>query len=55
MALPMLQVALDCESTAEALNVARQVMDQVDVLETGTILCYQDGVKAVSALSSGTR
>ena len=50
MALPMLQVALDCESTAEALNVARQVMDQVDVLETGTILCYQDGVKAVSAL-----
>lgn len=39
MALPMLQVALDCESTAEALNVARQVMDQVDVLETGTILC----------------
>lgn len=49
---PMLQVALDCESTAEALNVARQVLDQVDVLETGTILCYLDGVKAVAALKA---
>ena len=32
MAKPMLQVALDTDTTAQALNVARQVSDVVDVV-----------------------
>ncbi|RMC25750.1 MULTISPECIES: 3-dehydro-L-gulonate-6-phosphate decarboxylase [unclassified Lactobacillus] len=50
MDLPMLQVALDCNNTAEAINVLRQVKDVIDVVETGTILVYRDGLSAVSNL-----
>lgn len=50
MTLPMLQVALDSDNTAQAISVARQVMDQVDVVEAGTILVYRDGMSAVRDL-----
>lgn len=50
MAKPMLQVALDTDTTAQALNVARQVSDVVDVIEAGTLLIYQEGMDAVSDL-----
>ena len=50
MAKPMLQVALDTDTTAQALNVARQVSDVVDVVEAGTLLIYQEGMDAVSDL-----
>ncbi|RHW49428.1 3-dehydro-L-gulonate-6-phosphate decarboxylase [Lactobacillus bombicola] len=50
MDLPKLQVALDCDNTAQAINVLRQVKDEIDVVETGTILIYRDGLSAVSAL-----
>lgn len=46
----MLQVALDTDTTAQALNVARQVSDVVDVVEAGTLLIYQEGMDAVSDL-----
>ena len=47
---PMLQVALDTKTTAEALNIVRQVGDVVDVLEAGTLLIYEEGLDAVKAL-----
>lgn len=50
MTKPMLQVALDTDDTATALNVARQVSDVVDVIEAGTLLVYQDGMDAVRNL-----
>jgi len=50
MAKPMLQVALDTKNTATALNIARQVVDVVDVLEAGTFLIYEDGLNSVRAL-----
>ena len=50
MTKPMLQVALDTDTTAQALNVARQVSDVVDVVEAGTLLIYQEGMDAVSDL-----
>ena len=50
MTKPMLQVALDTDTTAQALNVARQVSDVVDGVEAGTLLIYQEGMDAVSDL-----
>lgn len=50
MAKPMLQVALDTDTTAQALNVVRQVGDVVDVVEAGTLLIYQEGMDAVRDL-----
>jgi 3-dehydro-L-gulonate-6-phosphate decarboxylase len=50
MAKPMLQVALDTDTTAQALTVARQVADVVDVVEAGTLLIYQEGMDAVRDL-----
>lgn len=50
MAKPMLQVALDTDTTAQALSVARQVSDVVDVVEAGTLLIYQEGMSAVRDL-----
>lgn len=47
---PLLQVALDKKTTAEALSIARQVGDEVDVLEAGTLLIYEEGLDAVKAL-----
>lgn len=46
----MLQVALDTDTTAQALSVARQVSDVVDVVEAGTLLIYQEGMSAVRDL-----
>lgn len=50
MTKPMLQVALDTEDTATALNIVRQVGDVVDVVEAGTLLIYEEGLDAVRAL-----
>lgn len=50
MDLPMLQVALDCDNTAQAISVLRKVEDQIDVVEAGTILIYRDGMSAVRNL-----
>lgn len=50
MQKPMLQVALDTDTTAEALSIARQVVDVVDVVEAGTLLIYQEGLSAVRDL-----
>lgn len=47
---PMLQVALDTDTTAQALSVARQVSGVVDVIEAGTLLIYQEGMDSVRAL-----
>lgn len=50
MAKPMLQVALDTKDLPSALRIVHEVGDIVDVVETGTILIYEEGLKAVSAL-----
>jgi 3-dehydro-L-gulonate-6-phosphate decarboxylase len=48
--MPKLQVALDTDDLPTAINVARQVVDVVDVVEAGTLLIYQEGMKAVKSL-----
>lgn len=50
MTKPLLQVALDTDDTAAALNVVRQAGDVVDIVEAGTILIYQEGIDAVRDL-----
>lgn len=50
MTKPMLQVALDTKDLPSALKVASQVSDVVDVVEAGTILIYEEGLKAVRSL-----
>lgn len=50
MSMPKLQVALDTDDLPTAINVARQVVDVVDVVEAGTLLIYQEGMKAVKSL-----
>jgi 3-keto-L-gulonate-6-phosphate decarboxylase len=47
---PLLQVALDHLDTAGALESARMLGPEVDVLEVGTLLCYAEGVRAVRAV-----
>lgn len=50
MTKPMLQVALDTKDLPTAINVVRQVGDVVDVIEAGTLLIYEEGLRAVQNL-----
>ena len=50
MSKPLLQVALDHLDIPSALAAARSLVDEVDVLEMGTILCYAEGAKTVGML-----
>lgn len=47
---PLLQVALDNNTLSGALKSANQLGEVVDVIETGTILCLQEGMEAVRCL-----
>lgn len=47
---PLLQVALDNNTLADALKSANSLGDIVDVVEAGTILCLQEGMEAVRCL-----
>ena len=49
---PLLQAALDHTALAEALESARILAPELDVLEAGTILCYAEGVRAVESLAA---
>lgn len=52
MALPMLQLALDNKSLADALQATRILANEVDVLEAGTILVCAEGMQAVRCLKA---
>ncbi|GAA4756180.1 3-hexulose-6-phosphate synthase [Actinomycetospora chibensis] len=47
-----LQVALDVATLGDALTLARQVADYVDILELGTPLIKSEGVSAIGAIKS---
>lgn len=48
--LPMLQIALDNLTLADALKSTRLVHEAIDVIEVGTILCCAEGMSAVKNL-----
>lgn len=48
--LPMLQIALDNLTLADALKSTRLVYEAIDVIEVGTILCCAEGMSAVRNL-----
>lgn len=50
MTKPMIQIALDQTSLAEAITVANNVHSYVDVIEVGTILAFAEGMNAVATL-----
>ncbi len=50
--LPMLQVALDNQTLADAYLTTRQIAEEVDIIEVGTILCVGEGVRAVRDLKA---
>ncbi len=50
MIQPNLQIALDHNSLAEALEDIEQVGKIVDTIEVGTILCLQEGKKAIRCI-----
>lgn len=52
MTLPMLQLALDNRSLADALEATRVLAKEVDVLEAGTILVCAEGMQAVRCLKA---
>jgi 3-dehydro-L-gulonate-6-phosphate decarboxylase len=52
MATPLLQLALDNKTLADALSSTRVLAKEVDVLEAGTILCCSEGMQAVKCLKS---
>lgn len=47
---PLIQVALDNNSIADALKSAIAVGSEVDIIEAGTILCLQTGMESVKCL-----
>lgn len=47
-----LQVAMDVATLDEALTLARQVADYVDIIELGTPLIKHEGVGAISAIKA---
>ncbi|WP_103158207.1 3-keto-L-gulonate-6-phosphate decarboxylase UlaD [Pectobacterium odoriferum] len=50
--LPMLQVALDNQTLADAFQTTRLIAEEVDIIEVGTILCVGEGVRAVRELKA---
>lgn len=50
MTKPMIQIALDQITLAEAVKVANNVAGFVDVIEIGTILAFSEGMKSVKTL-----
>lgn len=50
MSLPNLQVALDHDRIEDAIEDLRAIGDIVDIIEAGTILCLNEGDKAVKVL-----
>jgi 3-dehydro-L-gulonate-6-phosphate decarboxylase len=50
MKKPNLQIALDSQNLEQALETVREVGDVVDIIEVGTILCLQEGMKPVKAI-----
>lgn len=50
MTRPNLQIALDQDSLENALGIVKQAGPEVDVVEAGTILQLQEGIKAVRCL-----
>ena len=52
MPLPMLQVALDNQTLADAYATTRLIAEEVDIIEVGTILCVGEGVRAVRDLKA---
>lgn len=48
--LPMLQIALDTLTLADALKSIRLVSEAIDVIEVGTILCCAEGMSSVRNL-----
>lgn len=50
MTRPNLQIALDHNNLETALSDVVKVGDIVDILEVGTILCLQEGNKAISCI-----
>lgn len=52
MTLPKLQIALDHNDLEGALADVFNVGDVVDIIEVGTILCLQEGSKAISCIRS---
>ncbi len=50
-----LQVALDVPTLTDALELARQVAEHVDILELGTPLIKSEGVAAIGAIKARTR
>ncbi len=52
MSRPKLQIALDHNDLEQALADVFQVGDIVDIIEIGTILCLQEGRKAISCIRS---
>lgn len=47
-----LQLALDCNSTAEAMNMAEQAYPYFNIVEIGTPLIIEDGLRAVETLKA---
>jgi len=45
--LPKLQIALDNLSLTEAIQTLRNVANEIDVIEVGTILLYSEGKRAI--------
>ncbi len=52
MSRPLLQLALDNRSLADAFAATRLLAGEVDVLEAGTILCCAEGMQAVRCLKA---
>lgn len=50
MTKPLLQLALDCQDMAIAINSVEQVKDNIDIIEVGTILAFSQGMDAVKTL-----
>ena len=48
--MPLLQIALDHENLDDALAIAEQVADYVDIMEVGTPLVKGEGIGAVKAM-----
>lgn len=50
MTKPLLQLALDHTSLPEALEAVKVLHPYIDIIESGTILCVSEGMKAVREL-----
>ncbi|WP_067141131.1 orotidine 5'-phosphate decarboxylase / HUMPS family protein [Oceanivirga salmonicida] len=49
---PKIQLALDVRELDKVLNICESIIDDVDIIESGTLLCLSEGMQSIKTLKN---